>query len=184
LSGPGDRPHFNSRRSQVGQPPYIKNGCTGKFLLPEPGFWGAEGRGPSHLFEQPPALPGPPGPRRNSTQTSPALAYKANGKSPAVEVWPPGPERSSTHFWLHKARDISTQAACCQRVQTANNIPHTKVFNTWCVAKLENAVSRGLGGPGGPRDPSKCPSASPKDAWRGFWGRRGRPDPKILHSSV
>jgi hypothetical protein len=38
----------------------------------------------------------------------------------------------------------------------------------------------GLGGPGGPRNHSKKWGAKPPTFWKGFWSRRGRPDPNNL----
>ena len=39
--------------------------------------------------------------------------------------------------------------------------------------RLENYDFWGLGGPGGPRNPSKRPWASPKDFWKGILGPQG-----------
>ncbi len=51
-------------------------------------------------------------------------------------------------------------------------------FNTWCLGRPEIDDFQGLGDPGGPTNHSRRWGASPLTFWNGFWGRRGRPNPK------
>ena len=63
-------------------------------------------------------------------------------------------------------------------LKRTSETPITTVFNTWFLGRLESSVFWGLGGPGGSKRFSEMWGAKVFTFWRGFWGRRSRPDPQ------
>jgi hypothetical protein len=96
------------------------------------------------------------------------------------------PYRKSEQRWLSTMSHEHPRTGDPVRVDAYHSARACHRAETYLLLFFVSEVSYfgGLGGPGGPGGPSKRPSAAPKDVWKGFWGRRSRPDPQNRHSPI
>ncbi len=84
------------------------------------------------------------------------------------------------HFLSHDARKLPQHFPFVASASKLLRLgPRTWVFNTWLLGRPGIAHFCGLGGLGGPKILAKRWGASRPIFWKGFLGRRGRPDSKI-----